>query len=75
MRRLNRLAHLLAGLWCRVLGVWWGCCWSAQHKPSPRSWRCLKPGRLYLPIDPEHPPARIGFMLADAAPVAVITTR
>ena len=34
----------------------------------------LKTGAAYLPIDPAHPRERIGFMLADAAPIAVITT-
>ena len=34
----------------------------------------LKTGAAYLPIDPGLPAARIGFMLADAAPIAVITT-
>ena len=34
----------------------------------------LKTGAAYLPIDPGLPAARIGFMLADAAPMAVVTT-
>ena len=34
----------------------------------------LKTGAAYVPIDPAHPDARIGFMLGDAAPVAAITT-
>ncbi|EUA33493.1 AMP-binding enzyme family protein [Mycobacterium xenopi 4042] len=34
----------------------------------------LKTGAFYLPIDPAHPQARIGFMLDDVAPTAIITT-
>ena len=34
----------------------------------------LKTGAAYLPIDPVVPAARMQFMLADAAPVAAITT-
>ncbi|WP_197501776.1 non-ribosomal peptide synthetase [Mycobacterium sp. 1164985.4] len=34
----------------------------------------LKTGAAYVPIDPGHPDPRIGFMLADAAPVAAVTT-
>ncbi len=34
----------------------------------------LKSGAAYLPIDPALPPSRIAVVLADAAPVAAITT-
>ena len=34
----------------------------------------LKTGAAYLPIDPAAPAARIEFMVADAAPIAAITT-
>ncbi|MEV7421999.1 amino acid adenylation domain-containing protein [Streptomyces sp. NPDC091212] len=34
----------------------------------------LKAGGAYLPIDPSYPSGRIGLMVADAAPVALVTT-
>ena len=34
----------------------------------------LKTGAAYLPIDPTQPDARMQFLLADAAPMAVLTT-
>ncbi|PYQ92643.1 MAG: hypothetical protein DMG02_00625 [Acidobacteria bacterium] len=35
----------------------------------------LKAGAAYLPLDPDHPTARLSFMIADAAPTAILTTR
>ena len=34
----------------------------------------LKSGAAYVPVDPAYPPGRIGFLLADTCPVAVLTT-
>jgi amino acid adenylation domain-containing protein/non-ribosomal peptide synthase protein (TIGR01720 family) len=34
----------------------------------------LKTGAAYVPLDPAHPDARIGFVLGDAAPVVAVTT-
>ncbi|WP_310786038.1 AMP-binding protein [Mycobacterium sp. Z3061] len=34
----------------------------------------LKTGAAYLPIDPQHPAARVAFMLTDTTPLAVLTT-
>jgi amino acid adenylation domain-containing protein/thioester reductase-like protein/non-ribosomal peptide synthase protein (TIGR01720 family) len=69
----NRLAHLLADL-----GVGPGRCVALLCTRSADAivaiLAVLKTGAAYLPIDTAHPPARIEFMLADAAPVAAITT-
>ncbi len=34
----------------------------------------LKAGGAYLPVDPDYPAARVGFMLDDAHPVCLLTT-
>ena len=69
----NRLAHLLAGQ-----GVGPGECVALLFTRSAEAIvaivAVLKTGAAYLPIDPALPAARIEFMLADAAPIAAITT-
>ncbi len=34
----------------------------------------LKSGGVYLPLDPDYPPDRLGFMIEDSAPVMILTT-
>ena len=69
----NRLAHLLAGQ-----GAGPGQCVALLFSRSAEAivaiLAVLKTGAAYLPIDPGLPAARIGFMVADAAPIAAITT-
>ncbi|WP_156663057.1 AMP-binding protein, partial [Mycobacterium sp. 1274761.0] len=69
----NRLAHLLAGH-----GVGPGENVALLFERSAEAivaiLAVLKTGAAYLPMDPAHPDTRIGFMLADAAPTAAITT-
>src|SRR5208337_5566763 len=69
----NRLAHLLAGQ-----GVGPGQCVALLLERSAQAviaiLAVLKTGAAYLPIDPGLPAARIGFMVADAAPAAAIIT-
>ena len=52
---------------------WWGCASSAR-------WRCWwvcsassRPGGAYLPLDPDYPPERLAFMLADAGAPVLLT--
>ncbi|MFI5511733.1 non-ribosomal peptide synthase/polyketide synthase [Mycobacterium sp. NPDC051804] len=69
----NRLAHLLsahgAGPGQRV-----GLLLPRSAEAIVALLAVLKTGAAYVPIDPAHPDTRIAVILADAAPVAVVTT-
>src|SRR5262249_22830051 len=69
----NRLAHLLSDH-----GAGPGECVALLLERSAEAIMAilavLKTGAAYLPIDPALPADRIGFMVADAAPMAAITT-
>ena len=69
----NRLAHLLAGHGAGPGGCV-GLLLSRSAEAIVAIVAVLKTGAAYLPIDPGLPAARIGFMLDDAAPIAVVTT-
>src|SRR5262249_6044410 len=69
----NRLAHLLV-----AQGVGPGECvgllLSRAAEAIVGMFAVLQAGAAYLPIDPALPAARMEFMVADAAPIAAITT-
>ncbi|MEV0674864.1 amino acid adenylation domain-containing protein, partial [Mycobacterium sp. NPDC050441] len=69
----NRLAHLLVGH-----GAGPGECVALLLNHSAEAivaiLAVLKSGAAYLPIDPLLPDARVAFMVADAGPVAAVTT-
>ncbi|WP_156426550.1 non-ribosomal peptide synthetase, partial [Mycobacterium sp. IS-3022] len=69
----NRLAHLLA-----ARGAGPGECVALLFSRSAEAivamLAVLKTGAAYVPIDPALPAVRIGLMVADAAPIAAVTT-
>ena len=69
----NRLAHQLAGHGAAP-GACVGLLFTRSAQAIVAILAVLKTGAAYLPIDPALPADRIGFMLADAAPIAAITT-
>ncbi|AOJ72545.1 MULTISPECIES: non-ribosomal peptide synthetase [Burkholderia] len=71
--RANRIAHRLI-----ALGVGPGAiaavCVPRSAELIVALLAILKAGAAYLPLDPDYPPERLAFMLADARPAATLTT-
>ncbi len=73
-RRANQLAHFL-----RRQGIGHGDCVALWLPRTLQMYvallAILKTGAAYVPLDPEYPPARVGFILADSQARALVTTR
>ncbi|ORA13064.1 non-ribosomal peptide synthetase, partial [Mycobacterium arosiense] len=69
----NRLAHLLAGQGVSR-GQYVALLFSRSTEAIVSMLAVLKTGAAYVPIDPALPVARVGFMVADSAPIAALTT-
>ncbi|ETZ56957.1 amino acid adenylation domain protein [Mycobacterium avium MAV_120709_2344] len=69
----NRVAHRLAGFGVGA-GERVALLFSRSAEAIVAILAVLKAGAAYLPIDPALPDERIGFMLADAAPMVAIST-
>ncbi|WP_125516084.1 non-ribosomal peptide synthetase [Streptomyces sp. WAC 01529] len=73
-RRANRIAHVLREAGARPEGF------VALALPRSADWPAAvlathKAGAAYLPVDPAYPAERIAYMLGDAAPGVLVTTR
>ncbi|WP_156752523.1 amino acid adenylation domain-containing protein, partial [Mycobacterium sp. ACS1612] len=69
----NRLAHLLTAQGARA-GAVVALMFTRSIDAIVAMTAVLKTGAAYLPVDPALPDKRIGFLLADTAPVVVVTT-
>ncbi|MET4428512.1 amino acid adenylation domain-containing protein [Mycolicibacterium sp. 624] len=69
----NRLAHLLVGRGAGP-GQRVGLLFSRSVEAVVAILGVLKTGAAYVPVDPAVPDARMQFVLADSAPLVVVTT-
>src|SRR5215471_1506940 len=71
--RANRLAHHLVSVGVkpeRLVGI----CLERTAELVVGLLGVLKAGGAYLPLNSEYPEARLAYLIADAAPVAILTT-
>ncbi|MGL4961247.1 MAG: AMP-binding protein, partial [Inquilinus sp.] len=71
--RANRLAHRLIALGAGPETLV-GLCLERSVEMVVGLLAILKAGAAYLPLDPDYPEERLGFMLEDARPAVLVTT-
>jgi amino acid adenylation domain-containing protein len=71
-RRANRLAHYLRGLGVQA-DARVAICVERSLEMIVAVLGVLKAGGAYVPLDPGYPEERLRYMLADSAPVALLT--
>ncbi|WP_060482016.1 non-ribosomal peptide synthetase [Pseudomonas sp. NBRC 111119] len=71
-QRANQLAHRLIADGVRC-GDRVALCLNRTVERIVALLAVLKAGAAYVPVDPAYPPARIAYLLADSAPVLVLT--
>ncbi|NEB06935.1 AMP-binding protein, partial [Streptomyces sp. SID13726] len=70
-RRANRIAHRLRALGAGP-GTLVGVCLSRGLDMPAGLLGVLKSGAAFVPLDPDYPAARLGHVLGDARPAAVL---
>ncbi|MGW1013588.1 MupA/Atu3671 family FMN-dependent luciferase-like monooxygenase [Streptomyces termitum] len=70
-RRANRIAHRLRALGAGP-GTLVGVCLTRGLDMPAGLLGVLKSGAAFVPLDPDHPAARLGHVLGDARPAAVL---
>jgi amino acid adenylation domain-containing protein len=73
-RRANRLAHALRGQGIGAGDVVGLLLDRGLHLPIAQL-AVMRAGAAWLPLDPQQPPARLGFLAADSATALVLTSR
>ena len=71
--RANQLAHHLINLGVAPEALV-GVCLERSAELVVALLAILKSGGAYLPLNPEYPDARLAYLLADAAPVLILST-
>ncbi len=72
--RANRLAHYLIGQGAGPEGVV-ALCIERSFEMVIAMLAVLKSGAAYLPLDPDYPSERLAFMVDDARPLCLVTSR